>query len=574
MVHELFESALRQGYWEWNIDHESSPENYISKAKSAHPDLILLSNMDQKKDYTTVKELRSHPQLCEIPILLLTFAKDRPDVKLLQSLGVQGFVRKPFESSTLQEQIETVMRNQEKLNAERRKSELEQIDVVDDELLDLLSGKMKSQITINNLEGELDPTMQLHPIEAEIILQEDDIEQSEEFDESEETELLSMDDAVEVDSDEMEFVDPEETEYSDESDVEEIDEFDLNEAEIEAMEIELEEISLDYDEYDSVSIVGSDETERIDDSPATDTFPAPGGNKDEIRIIEVVESNRAAEKQLLRNQAPDDDLGYMDLEVVSYDRSTVNDIAIEGDTEEFDEEEGGEYHLAVSETSFGDSEESYSDLEVTADDSVDSIEIVHEEILEDLYDDSSEEEADGLELMELSVEEFEEDEPDSSHDFEEDDLKEIVIEDLDKEEFETQETDETEYSFETDLETTDDESALVEQDDTVNLEVDFDDDGMAFPEQRTDIQEPEDDLEEEEIGTFLEEPDPDSDSVSVDEEVEEEEVNTAYLDLSELEELDAGSSQLNIQEMINFRQVIKAKYEIPEGKTDGEFDDE
>jgi hypothetical protein len=70
MVHDLFESALPKEYWDWRIEHESFPENYVSIAEDMLPGIIFLSNQDQKNDYVTVKELRTSAKLKHIPILL------------------------------------------------------------------------------------------------------------------------------------------------------------------------------------------------------------------------------------------------------------------------------------------------------------------------------------------------------------------------------------------------------------------------------------------------------------------------------------------------------------------------
>ena len=121
MVHELFESALPEDYVTWEVIHESTPDNYLKKANETNPDIIFLSNQDQKRDYKTVKKLKSSPDFSHTPILLLTSAKDRLDENLLQSIGVRGFVRKPFETSTLHKQINLVLKEQETVKKTQKK---------------------------------------------------------------------------------------------------------------------------------------------------------------------------------------------------------------------------------------------------------------------------------------------------------------------------------------------------------------------------------------------------------------------------------------------------------------------
>ncbi len=58
MVHDLFESAFPDDFINWKIDHESAPDKYLQKVKEVAPDLILLSNQDQKRDYAIVLTIR------------------------------------------------------------------------------------------------------------------------------------------------------------------------------------------------------------------------------------------------------------------------------------------------------------------------------------------------------------------------------------------------------------------------------------------------------------------------------------------------------------------------------------
>ncbi|MBU2649211.1 hypothetical protein KKI24_31170, partial [bacterium] len=285
MVHDLFESALPKEYWDWQIGHESSPENYISKAKEMKPGIIFLSNQDQKNDYAIVKGIRASQTLKKIPILLLTVAKDKLDEKQLRALGVQGFLRKPFESATLMEQIELTLRNHSQKFEKNTRNELENIDIIDDELLGLLSGKTSSDITLDNLEEELDPTMQLHPIEAESMLLEDEDEmlgdEIEMPDEYEETAILV-----------------------DETD--ELDELEQDRAETEAIEMELEEISLDFDEYSHES---------------TDRFSAVQMSDDDEGLMEIAVTmeKHPPNKETLINVSRSSGIGIMEIKVIPYD---------------------------------------------------------------------------------------------------------------------------------------------------------------------------------------------------------------------------------------------------------------
>jgi len=499
MVHELFESALPKDYWSWNIDHESQPGNYVSRVTESKPDIILLSNLDQKKDYAVVRQIRAQDQFDETPILLLTSAKDRLDVKKLQELGVQGFIRKPFESSTLQEQIESVLKNQGKLSTVSSKPELEKLNVIDDELLDLLSGKDPHTITLDSLEAELDPTLQLHPIEAVSILEADGeriekFETTEYLDGEEEEGFQNLDiqpesePAEEVDLDDVEA---EEAEKRWEKEI----------AETQAIEIELEEISLD-----------------LEDEPAEAPIPADEQSPGGLLSIPIIPSSQPQPKACLLNEAEDNDIGLMEIEVIPFeqpqptavDDDIVNDLDAFGEVNET-EEIGEESELV-------EPVEAYSDLEVAFADDDDSIEIEHTEIA-DIQDDGFVE--------------------GHGRDFDETELMEISVEGMD--EIELEETDDKDTQPDGDVEIDEeetDESApmtLAGEDDGTDFEIDFEQELEAFEKEDAAKESPED---------LTAGPDD--------------------LDLSEFETLDAASAQMNIQEMINFRQVTKAKYDIPE----------
>jgi len=576
IVHELFDSAFQQDYPNWNISHESQPNNYVVKTKEIQPDIILLSNRDQKNDYAIVKNIKSHSLLNDVPILLLIYAKDKLDENKLQSLGIKGFVRKPFESSTIKNQIEIVFKNQDLKRKEQPNPDLDELDIVDDELIGLISGKVPSPISIDNLEAELDPTLQLHPIEAESIL-EDEYKNPDSYDETsfiedtsdfalEDTEIEDFDDAeiLEIDSsEEMEITDFDASEGSDDDieileidsanafydepdelietellDMESDDEIDddsiefidtegfttpyepdfeeLDQGKTEAIEIELEEISLDFDDDDT-------ELPTITELEQT-----------QYQTLELIQSSKPIKSSFLQNTSDDDDFGIMEIEVIQFD-----DL----DSDEMEELSEEKIYLDddYEDSPLSDNEGYYTTLEVVYEDPDDTIEIEHtkieEEIDDDLHDDIHDDFDESL-LQEISVEGFE-----GELDAEENDesyIESISIEtDIDEED--------SVVSIETliddgEPEELDEISIIEQEEETSNLEVNFDD-----------------------VDEFEE-----TNSLEVDEETEEDPLNF------DLDELESDGSQLSIQEMINFRQVMKAKYEISdkdESEETSDFDE-
>lgn len=85
---ELMEYLTRQGKYR-NL--ESSPK----------PGLILLDlNMPKKDGREALKEIKSHPELRGIPVVVLTTSKAEEDIYRTYNLGVNSFITKPvtFES--------------------------------------------------------------------------------------------------------------------------------------------------------------------------------------------------------------------------------------------------------------------------------------------------------------------------------------------------------------------------------------------------------------------------------------------------------------------------------------------
>ena len=136
MVRDLMESPAFRESPNWEFILESEPGNFLGRARSEAPLVILLTNADQASGYVTLKALKSHPRTATIPVLLLTQARDQLDDRSLLDLGAAGFIRKPFEFSNLQAQLEDIARD---VKQAHDRPELDQLEVVDDELIGLLA---------------------------------------------------------------------------------------------------------------------------------------------------------------------------------------------------------------------------------------------------------------------------------------------------------------------------------------------------------------------------------------------------------------------------------------------------
>ena len=88
-----------------SLHQESDPESFLQQARSLKPDLIFVSNEDRSRGYQTLRQLREDRELSNTPLVLLVNARDRLDPQVMDELGIEDQVRKPFEADNLREQV-------------------------------------------------------------------------------------------------------------------------------------------------------------------------------------------------------------------------------------------------------------------------------------------------------------------------------------------------------------------------------------------------------------------------------------------------------------------------------------
>lgn len=86
---ELMDYLLRRG-------------NYASEGAAPRPGLILLDlNMPKKDGREALREIKNHPELKTIPIVVLTTSKAEEDIYRTYDLGVNSFITKPVKFDAL-----------------------------------------------------------------------------------------------------------------------------------------------------------------------------------------------------------------------------------------------------------------------------------------------------------------------------------------------------------------------------------------------------------------------------------------------------------------------------------------
>lgn len=82
---------------------------YISPSNSPRPGLILLDlNMPKKDGREALKEIKSDPELRQIPVIVLTTSKAEEDIYRTYDLGANSFIIKPMNFSSLVEVMRTI----------------------------------------------------------------------------------------------------------------------------------------------------------------------------------------------------------------------------------------------------------------------------------------------------------------------------------------------------------------------------------------------------------------------------------------------------------------------------------
>ncbi len=80
------------------LDYLLHREQFSSPERAPRPTLILLDlNMPRKDGREALKEIKAHPDLRMIPVVILTTSKADEDIIRTYNLGVNSFIQKPVD---------------------------------------------------------------------------------------------------------------------------------------------------------------------------------------------------------------------------------------------------------------------------------------------------------------------------------------------------------------------------------------------------------------------------------------------------------------------------------------------
>lgn len=78
------------------MDYLLHRNDYVDEEKYPTPGLILLDlNMPKKDGREALKEIKDHPELRSIPVIVLTTSRAEEDILRTYNLGVNSFITKP-----------------------------------------------------------------------------------------------------------------------------------------------------------------------------------------------------------------------------------------------------------------------------------------------------------------------------------------------------------------------------------------------------------------------------------------------------------------------------------------------
>ncbi len=91
------------------MDYLRKQGKYVAPAEAPRPGLILLDlNMPRKDGRTVLKEIKSDPELRQIPVVVLTTSKADEDIYKSYDLGVNSYIVKPVTFEALVDILQTL----------------------------------------------------------------------------------------------------------------------------------------------------------------------------------------------------------------------------------------------------------------------------------------------------------------------------------------------------------------------------------------------------------------------------------------------------------------------------------
>ncbi|MFA6092124.1 MAG: response regulator [Elusimicrobiota bacterium] len=96
----------------WEFDSTAEPEEAVGKARSVHPDLILLDvNFPNTTGWNVCRTIKSDELARQVPVIMLSGARMSPEDKALGlEVGADDYLTKPVDLELLLLKAEAILR--------------------------------------------------------------------------------------------------------------------------------------------------------------------------------------------------------------------------------------------------------------------------------------------------------------------------------------------------------------------------------------------------------------------------------------------------------------------------------
>ena len=87
---------------DWLVETHSDGATAMANIDSKHPDVVVLDVMlPNRSGFDILKDIRTHQDFSDLPVLMLTARGQDNDRDLANSIGATAFMTKPFSNSDL-----------------------------------------------------------------------------------------------------------------------------------------------------------------------------------------------------------------------------------------------------------------------------------------------------------------------------------------------------------------------------------------------------------------------------------------------------------------------------------------
>jgi len=102
----------RLEYYQWKVIAATNGKEGLEKAANEVPDVIVLDiNMPVMNGHEMLRQLRQHPNLKDIPVIMCSISCDVQDITTASSYNISDYVTKPFDCMELIEKTLNILEN-------------------------------------------------------------------------------------------------------------------------------------------------------------------------------------------------------------------------------------------------------------------------------------------------------------------------------------------------------------------------------------------------------------------------------------------------------------------------------